>query len=288
MAILPVCLTLVASLALVQATARIAQPEVRYHERVAELHGLRIFYVDSGTSGAPVVLLHAGTGSVRAWEKQLPRFAAAGYRVIAYDRRGHGRTAVEASAPASTAADDLEALRNHLGLPRIHLVGTAAGGIVATDYALSFAGSVRSLVIANSLVGVGDSEYVERSRSLRPPGFDKLPPDFRELGPAYRSADPDGTKRWLELERVSRSTGPPPPAQARKSEVTLAVLDTLTVPTLLITGDADLYMPPPMLRVIAERIRRSETLILPGVGHSAYWEQPQSFNDAVLAFIGRH
>jgi pimeloyl-ACP methyl ester carboxylesterase len=285
---LHVFLSVVASLAIVQTAPPVAQPEKLYRESVADLHGVRLFYVDSGTSGPPVVLLHAGTGSVRAWERQLPRLAAAGYRVIAYDRRGHGRTLVDASAPAGTAADDLEALRAHLGVPRFHLIGTAAGGIVATDYALAFGVRLRSLVIANSLVGVRDPDYVARSRRLRPPQFDALPADVRELGPSFRAADPEGTQRWLDLEHLSRSPGTPPPTQPPRSVVTLTTLETLTVPTLLITGDSDLYMPPPLLRIVADRIRHAETLILPGVGHSAYWEQPESFNDAVLAFIGRN
>lgn len=287
MAILPVFLAVVASVALIQATPRTEPADSLYREGVADLPGVRLFYLDTGTSGPPVVLLHAGTGSVRAWERQLSAFAAAGYRVIAYDRRGHGRTVVNGAVPG-TAADDLEALRIHLGVPRLHLVGTAAGGIVATDYTLAFGERVRSLVIANSLVGVRDPEYLARSRGLRPPQFDTLPPEFRELGPSFRAADPQGTQRWLDLERLSRSPGPPAPTQPSRNVITFAALETLKVRTLLITGDADLYMPPPMLRVIAERIRHAETLILPGVGHSAYWEQPASFNEAVLAFIAKY
>ena len=56
----------------------------------AELPGARIWYEESG-SGAPVVLLHSRTGSTALWSYQLPAFAKAGYRCIAYDRRGQGR-----------------------------------------------------------------------------------------------------------------------------------------------------------------------------------------------------
>ena len=66
------------------------------------------------------------------------------------------------------------------------------------------------------------------------------------------------------------------------------MLETIHAPTLLLTGDADLYAPPPILPLFAERIKGSETLVIPEAGHSAYWEQPELFNRAVLKFLGKH
>ena len=54
---------------------------------------MRLWYRDTGGNGVPVVFMHAATGSSRVWDYQIPAFTAAGYRVIAYDRRGFGRTA---------------------------------------------------------------------------------------------------------------------------------------------------------------------------------------------------
>ena len=120
------------------------------------------------------------------------------------------------------------------------------------------------------------------------PQFNALPPDFRELGPSYRAANPGGTERWLELERMSRPEGSPPPAQTTRNRITFASLEEMKVPTLLITGDADLYAPPAVLRLFAARIKNSESVIVPEAGHSAYWEQPAIFNRTVLAFIRKH
>jgi pimeloyl-ACP methyl ester carboxylesterase len=271
--------------------AAFAQPpaaSLQLREAIADLQGVRLFYLDSGGDGPAVFLLHAGTGSARVWEFQFPAFTRAGYRVIAYDRRGHGRTVAAEGAPVGTAVDDLDALRARLGIERFHLVGTAAGGIVATDYALSFPSQLRSLVVANSLVGVQDDEYLAMGRRLRPPQFQDLPADFRELGPAYRAAHPEGTERWLALERVSRAAGPRLPPQPAKTTVTFKALEGLRVPTLLITGDADLYTPPPVLRLFAARIPNAQTVMLREVGHSAYWEQPEAFNGAVLDFLAKY
>ena len=259
-------------------------------ESYADLGGVRIWFRDTGGSGTPVVFLHAATGSSRVWEYQIPAFTAAGYRVIAYDRRGWGRSVIDpAGAQPGTATDDLRALMNHLGIERFHLVGTAAGGFVALDYALSFPQTVRSLVFANSIGGVQDEEYLALGRRLRPsPQFDALPPEFREIGPSYRAANPEGTQRWIELERVSRPEGPPAPAQPMRNRLTFSLLETIAVPTLLLTGDADLYAPPPVQQMFKARIRNAESLVVPEAGHSVYWEQPEIFNRALLTFFGKH
>jgi pimeloyl-ACP methyl ester carboxylesterase len=243
--------------------------------RIAELPGVSLQYEESGGEGSgegpPVVFLHAGSGSSRMWEHQIPAFTAAAYRFITYDRRDEG-----------IAIDDLEALVEHLCLERFHLVGTAAGGVVAVDYALSFPQRLRSLVIANSIVGVQDEEYVEMSRRLRPaPEFNALPVEVRELGPSYRAAHPEGTQRWKELVQHVK-------AQPTRNRITFAALETITIPTLLLTGDADLYTPPSVLRLFAARFPNCESVVVPECGHSAFWEQPDIFNRAVLDFITRH
>jgi len=223
--------------------------------------------MDHGT-GVPIVFLHAGSGNSALWQAQVDFFSSAGYRCIAYDRRGR-----------AAAADELEALASQLALERFHLVGTAAGGIVAIDYALSFPKRLRSLVIANSIFCIQDEAYVALQKRLRPsPQFEALPVEVRELGPSYRAANPEGTKRWAE---ASHHASPQP----TRKHITYAALESLKAPALLLTGDADLYMPPSLLRQVAKHIRGARTMVVPECGHSAYWEQPEIFNRAVLEFI---
>ena len=253
---------------------------------IADIPGARIAYEDTGGSGAPVVFLHAGTGSAPLWLHQLQAFRDAGFRAIAYDRRGHGKT--EADSLHTPAMDDLHALMERLGVPRFHLVGTAAGGIVAFDYALSHPDRLRSLVVANSIGGVQDADYLALQKRLRPPPqFDAMPVEFRELGPAYRAAHPDGVARWLALEHSSRHSATRS-LPATRNLITFAALATITVPTLLLTGDADLYLPPPILKVFAKCIRGAQSVVIPECGHSAYWEQPTVFNEAVIRFLQSH
>jgi pimeloyl-ACP methyl ester carboxylesterase len=174
-----------------------------------------------------------------------------------------------------------------LGIDRIHLVGTAAGAFTTLDSAVSWPGRLRSLVAAKSIYGIQDPEFLALTAGLRPqPQFNALPPDFREFGPSYRAAHPEGIQRWIEIERSSQPLVPLPP-QVNRNRLTFALLETITQPTLLITGDADLYAPPPVQQLLADRIKHAETLRIAEVGHSAYWEQPDIFNRTVLAFIQR-
>ncbi len=240
-----------------------------------ELRERGIKYQDSGGEGSgfgsPVVFLHAGSGCTAMWENQVPAFTNVGYRFISYDRPSDG-----------VPVDDLELIAEKLGLERFHLVGTAAGGIIAVDYALSHPRRLRSLVVANSIVGVQDEDYVAMSRRLRPaPEFPALPTELRELGPSYRAANPEGTKRWAELARHVAS-------QPTKNKITWAALETIEIPTLLITGDADLYTPPSVLRMFEKRFRKCEAAVIPECGHSAFWEQPEIFNRTVLDFLQKH
>ena len=82
-----------------------------------------------------------------------------------------------------------------------------------------------------------------------------------------------------------RSTSPPQPT---RNKITFAALETIQTPTLLLTGDADLYTPPSVLRLFAARFPNCESVVVPECGHSAFWEQPEIFNRAVLDFISKH
>jgi pimeloyl-ACP methyl ester carboxylesterase len=257
--------------------------------RLVAIPGARLWCVDTGGSGPVVVLMHPATGSHAVWEYQFPALTKAGFRVIAFDRRGWGRTEIDAGGPQpGTAADDLKALLDALGIQRVHLLGSAAGGFVAFDFALSFPERLRTLIVANSIGGMTDEDFVALGRRIRPPAFAALPPELREVGPTYRAENPQGTERWVALEQTSRPAGPRAPAQSLRTTLTLAALEAIRVPTFLLTGGADLYAPPPIQRMFAVRIRGSVSLVVPEAGHSTYWEQPDVFNRAVIDFLKAH
>jgi len=249
--------------------------------------GARLFFRDFGGSGAPVIFVHAGSGNTDMWEKQVPAFTAAGYRVITYDRRGWGRSIDEPGYDQSwTATRDLVALVNHLRLGRSHLVGTALGGFVVFDFALSHPELLRSAVIASSVGGFDDEELIALNQRLRPKGLMEMPPEFYELGPEYRASDPGGVKRWLEHEMNSRHS--PESKTPLDHRLRLALLEKIEVPMLLLTGGADLIAPPTLQKMFATRLKHAEQLVIANTGHSVFWEAPDLFNRSVLLFLEKH
>ena len=185
-----------------------------------DLPGVHLWYDDSDGTGVPVIFMHAASGTCESWVYQLPAFTAAGYRCIAYDRRGWGRSQpVPTGEQPGSVSEDLQGLVESLGLDRFHLVTTAAGGIGGLDYAVSYPSRVRSLVVADSIGGVQDPEYLEVQSRLRPPEIQALPVELREVGPSYRGLNPEGTRRWLDIERTSRPDGTHGPGQPPRQPI---------------------------------------------------------------------
>jgi pimeloyl-ACP methyl ester carboxylesterase len=266
--------------------AQVPAPAFEGH---ANLPGVRIWYSDTGGTGDPVVFLHASTGSMRVWEYQIPAFTQAGYRVIAFDRRGWGRSEVDKSGPQpGTTTDDLSGLLKQLDVDRFHIVATAAGGSIAWDIALSLPNRVMSMVVANNSGRVEDKAYRAKLGSFQPKQWDELPAEFREVGPLYRATNPEGTRRWLELHELSRPEGPLMASQPLRNRLTISALGSIKTPVLIIRGGADLASPAPMSRFFSDLVRQAETLVVPDAGHSVYWEQPEVFNRAVLEFIDKN
>src|SRR5204863_5120116 len=129
-----------------------------------------------------------------------PVLAKAGYRVIAYSRRGYYNSAPFERDKPGTGADDLRGLVDFLGIRKFHAVASAAGGSVAADFAFSYQDRLLSLTISSNSFGVRDGEIAKAAEFIRPEGFEQLPVEFRELGPSYRAANPEGVKAWMELE----------------------------------------------------------------------------------------
>ena len=266
-------------------TRALPQQQAPAREAHVNLRGGKIFYWDTGGTGTPIVLMHPATGSAHMWLYQQPVFAAAGHRVIAWSRRGHqGSDPVDRANPGS-ASQDLIDLLDHLNIAQAHLVASAAGGAISFDAALAFPNRIASLVISSSVGGAQDQDYLSASASIRPQGFDTWPSDFREIGPSYRAADPEGVQRWLALEHAA-VTGERL-GQKPLTHVTFAALEALTMPVQLMTGDADLWMPPVFMRRYAQHIKQAELVIIPECGHALYWEAPELFNAQALTFLKR-
>ncbi len=254
----------------------------------AQLPGVKLWFTDTGGTGIPIVLLHANTGTSASWEPQAAAFAREGYRVIAFDRRGWGKSLADPATgpqPGSVAAD-LDALASHLKLDKFHLVGVAGGGFVSLDYAAWHPERLRSLVVAGSTGQFAEQEMRDITARVEIPELRKQASVYREVGPSYRGVNPEGTKRWIEIEE--RAQQPGAPSQPLRTPNTFAKLATVTMPILVMAAEADLLAPPALMRTWAAHLKNFEWATVPDSGHAISWEHPDIFNERVLGFVKRH
>ncbi|HEX5163933.1 MAG TPA: alpha/beta fold hydrolase, partial [Thermomicrobiales bacterium] len=128
-----------------------------------ELNGTRLYYEVSGPPDAPaVVLVHGFSLDTRMWAGQVGPLSER-YRVVRYDLRGFGRSAIPEAGVHYQHHDDLRALLDQLGIERATVVGLSLGGAVTLDFALHHPQRLTGLVLADAVV----------------PGFDA--PDLADL-----------------------------------------------------------------------------------------------------------
>lgn len=117
---------------------------------IAEVNGTRLAYIVSG-KGDPVALIHGFALDMRMWDPQLAGLEDR-YRVVRYDLRGFGRSAVP-DGSEYVASQDLATLLDFLKIERAALVGFSFGGTVAVHFALDFPDRITSLILIDSVVG---------------------------------------------------------------------------------------------------------------------------------------
>src|SRR5438105_8163515 len=141
-------------------------------EGYVDFRGYRTWYRSVGADGTPLVALHGGPGSTHNYFAPLERLADE-RRVVVYDQIGCGNsdrpTDVEWSV--QLFRDEAVAVREQLGLDRIHLLGSSWGGMLALEHVLSGADGIVSLILSSTLAD--NHEWVAEQKRLR----DQLPAD---------------------------------------------------------------------------------------------------------------
>lgn len=260
--------------------------QIPVRDGLVDVGDARLWHWDTGGDGEPVVLCHPASQSSEIWLYQQPAFAAAGYRVIAYSRRGVFKSERGPTRTSASQVSDLAALMDRLGIAKAHILGAAAGGISALGFAVAHPARVLSLVLAGTIFSPDEAEWRHAYAHL---GIamareKAIPSDFLELGPSYRLSHPQGVARFNELEHRAKASGPAVnlPIGAAVTWTTIRAAD---VPTLLLTGEADLFAPPPLQEMIAQHMPVHRLVTLREVGHAPYWEAPEDFNSLVLEFL---
>jgi 3-oxoadipate enol-lactonase len=261
---------------------------------IVRANGIGIYCEDSGGDGEPVVLIHGHSVDMRMWPAQTLALREAGYRVVRYDVRGHGRSdAPDEGYSWPVYAEDLRCLLDALDIGTAHLVGFSMGGGIALQFALDHPGRTRSLTLIDAAVpGFAYSDafaatieaLVEAVRAvgwraaaeqlwLTHPMFDGLrrhPAAFdvvRDIVLDFRARD------YL----VEASEPEEPEAIAR--------IEELRPPALVLVGEEDLEDFRLAADVVTANAPRARLEVVRGAGHMLPLERPGEVNRRLLAFL---
>lgn len=261
----------------------------------AQLKDVRLYYESRG-EGEPLVLVPGFGNGLWIWFKQVEDLARR-FRVITFDPRGVARSEGR-DEPFTIAdlADDVAALLGALGLWGAHVVGASFGGFVAQEFALKFPGMTRSLVLA--CTGYGGAGHVPPSpETLAAIASTKgLNTEERVRENLLLAFSPDYLRS--EAGEVEHAIGlraeNPVPEYVYQRQLQAAVafdasrrVGGIQAPTLVVTGDADVIVPPENSRNLAAAIPGAELVIVEGGSHTFFIERAAEFNRLVAAFIER-
>lgn len=245
--------------------------------------------------GAPVLLIHGLGSSKRRWDSAREALAAAGFRAVRFDLRGHGEsTPATAERPFGMAelVADLESLVDLLALERFHLVGHSLGGMLAQRFAVEHPGPVRSLVLASTTSHNGRraTAFAEAMVLFSERGFDAVladpalrprvdailseaffggPPPYDMLRPGLEEPDLARANAWRACVGFSAKDG----------------LAALACPVLVTHGSADPLIPFRAGQLIHEAIPHSRFIAEEGAGHSLPTSRAASFNANLIEFL---
>lgn len=257
----------------------------------ADVNGTRLYYEVAG-SGHPLVLMYGFSLDTRMWDGQFEVFAQQ-YRVLRYDARGFGQSALPTKANENHS-DDLRALMNDLGLDSAHLVGLSMGGRNAINFALDYPDATDTLLLADA--GVEGFPRTEASPTVatmshaKRYGLDSAKAFWLRhalFAPAHENQSVASQLRqmvedysgwhWLNATSLDASGLP-----------AVKRLHMIEVPTLVIVGERDLPDYHDMAETMATQIPDAKKIVIPKVGHLSNMEASESFNELVLEFFAAY
>jgi 3-oxoadipate enol-lactonase len=257
----------------------------------ATVNGIETYYEIHGKEGAPWLLFsHSLACDVRMWDGQIAAFKDR-YRVLAYDTRGHGRSAAPKGAyTLEQMADDLHALLKHLGIQKAHYCGLSMGGMIGQTFALKYPGIFQSLILCDTTSrypAAAAAMWQDRIRIAEAQGMKPLvqPTLERWFTEPFRRGKPqEVAKVASQIEKT------PVPGYVGccnaipKIDVT-ARLKEIKLPALVICGEDDPGTPPAMAREIHANLPGSKLVLIPQAAHLSNIEQPEAFNRALADFL---
>lgn len=274
------------------------EPTFDRQREVVTADGARLHLIERG-DGIPIVLAHGVTNDHRSWFHQVEDLPAQGYRVVAFDQRGHGRSTVgDSGFGVGPLAADLREVLEQLDLRNAVLVGHSMGGMGVQAFVCHHPEVARERVAGLVLVGT-------TSRALRMwRSVDRVPDRFSlatdawfdrlmvhdDLGYLATRLGLGRRPHTSHVELVRRMLVECPPETRRLA--TRALLDydvhellcDVGLPALVICGTLDLLAPASASRRIVAALPRAELRLIPGAGHMPHLEFSDEVTKAIADF----
>lgn len=256
------------------------------------INGIRLAYHQRGRGhGTALLLIHGFPLDHRLWRAQL-RGLAAELRVLAPDLRGHGQSELTPGPlTMEQHADDLATLLDRLDIPRVIVAGLSMGGYVAFAFWRRYRERVQGLALLDTRAEP-DSPAARANRDaaaarVRLAGAGSIADEMlpKLLAPASL-ANPKlaGAARAMMIRQpVAGIVGAL--AGLRDREDSRPTLPTITVPTLVLVGEADILTPPADAEAMAAAIPTARLVKIPGAGHLTPLENPRVVNAALRGFV---
>jgi 3-oxoadipate enol-lactonase len=242
-------------------------------------NGVVLHYDDGGVTTGPALVFSNSLGTdFRIWD-EVVAYLDDRYRIIRYDKRGHGLSeATPAPYALGDHVGDLAALLDHLAIARAAIVGLSVGGLIAQGLAALRSELVGALVLCDTAHKIGTKEFWDdRIQTVTTKGIAALADSIlqRWFTPAYRTlGNPDFVGYSAMLTRTDVEGYAGTCAAVRDADLTESVR-TLTVPALCIVGDQDGSTPPDLVRSLADLIAGARFEIVKDAGHIPCVEQPE-------------
>lgn len=232
--------------------------------------GVNLWYGDYG-SGPVVVLLHGGMGNAGNFGHQVPALLDAGYRVIAMDSRGQGRSGWDGRPfTYEQFAGDVIAVLDHAGVARAAIVGWSDGACTGLALAKAHAERISGVFYFACNVDATGSLPFEMSDVIGN-CLTRHQKDYTALSPT-----PAGFEAMSQALQVMQSSLP---------NYGASDLASITVPVTVAQAEHDEFIRPEHADYIARTIPGARRVDLPGVSHFAPVQRPALFNRAVLEFL---
>jgi non-heme chloroperoxidase len=268
--------------------------------------GVEIFYKDWGPRNAqPLVFHHGWPLSADDWDNQLLFFLGKGYRVVAHDRRGHGRSSqVDSGHDMDHYAADASAVAEHLDLKNAVHIGHSTGGGQVARYVAKYGqpqGRVAKVVLISSVPPLmvktesnPGGAPLELFDGLRQALAQNRAQFFLDLptGPFYGFNRPGAKisqgviQNWWRQGMMGSTLAHYEGIKAFSETDQTEDLKAITVPTLIMQGDDDQIVPYKNASLLQAKLVKNSTLkIYPGLPHGLMTTHPEIINADLLAFL---